>query len=172
MSKVKKAAAAPKKPRPTARGSRGPKLKKKLLSSDKNKVLDPNPQKLLLKNKKTVENVTREKLLLKNKEAIENVTQENDLSDAESTNLFEDEIDSHKKSLSKLADTDPEFYKFLQDNDKRLLNFDVSDSEEDDDEKPGDAVHTPSGELEVASDESDFEVSRPFYNSHLVLFFF
>lgn len=76
-----------------------------------------------------------------------------------------DEILCHKESLAKLKDTDPEFYKFLQENDKKLLDFNLSDSEgeekdddaEDDDMK-GD-LHKPSGELEVASDESDFEVS-------------
>lgn len=65
----------------------------------------------------------------------------------------EDEVEAHKKSLQKLKDTDPEFYKFLEENDKKLLKFDVSDEETDEEEK----THVPSGELEVASDESDFE---------------
>lgn len=74
----------------------------------------------------------------------------------------EDEVLDHKQSLAKLKETDPEFYKFLEENDKKLLDFNLSDSEdeqvkadEDDDEEK---LHKPLGELEVASDESDFEV--------------
>ncbi|XP_071455687.1 nucleolar complex protein 2 [Hetaerina americana] len=65
----------------------------------------------------------------------------------------------HKKSLQKLKKSDPEFYQFLQENDKKLLQFDVSDSESDasQDESETEAVHVPPKELEGASDESDFE---------------
>lgn len=68
-----------------------------------------------------------------------------------------DEIESHKKSLEKLQETDPEFYKFLQENDKKLLKFDISDDEDEDGEDEENKVHVPSSDLEVASDESDFE---------------
>ncbi|KFB47349.1 AGAP010536-PA-like protein [Anopheles sinensis] len=77
----------------------------------------------------------------------------------------------HQEALSKLEKTDPELYAFLKKNDEKLLKFgamdsdisDFSDSEDDgdmgdDDEgKEGGSVHKPSGKLEVASDESDFE---------------
>ncbi|XP_044272420.1 nucleolar complex protein 2 homolog [Tribolium madens] len=68
-----------------------------------------------------------------------------------------DEIEEHKAALNKLKDTDPEFYKFLQDNDKKLLEFNLSDEEEGEDDDAENAPHKPPEELEVASDESDFE---------------
>ena len=36
---------------------------------------------------------------------------------------------SHRKSLSKLQDQDPEFYEFLKKEDSELLDFDASDSD-------------------------------------------
>uniref|UniRef100_A0A8D9BVY5 Nucleolar complex protein 2 homolog n=1 Tax=Cacopsylla melanoneura TaxID=428564 RepID=A0A8D9BVY5_9HEMI len=51
---------------------------------------------------------------------------------------------------------DPEFYKYLQQNDKELLDFEASSDEDDGDDKDKD-VHKPPEELEGHSDESDFE---------------
>lgn len=69
----------------------------------------------------------------------------------------EDEAAKHKKDLVRLKQSDPEFYKYLQENDKKLLQFNLSDDEDyntlDDEE-----IHKPSETLDVASDESDFEV--------------
>lgn len=64
----------------------------------------------------------------------------------------------HKKSLMKLKDTDPEFYSYLKDNDKNLLDFNLSDSDDDDEDSTVESdIHKPNDKLEVASDESDFE---------------
>ena len=54
-----------------------------------------------------------------------------------------DEATAHKLELAKLAEKDPEFYKYLQENDKELLDFDMDggedDENEDEDEEMGDA---------------------------------
>nr|CAG4650005.1 EOG090X02MG [Sida crystallina] len=59
----------------------------------------------------------------------------------------------HKMFLKKLESEDPEFHKFLAENDKELLEFETSDSE---DEAGGD-VHEAPSHLEEASDDSEFE---------------
>ena len=63
----------------------------------------------------------------------------------------------HKKSLKKLKQTDPEFYSYLKENDKNLLEFDLSDDNkgdtDDDDDKSSlneaDIRHIPNNQLEV-----------------------
>lgn len=78
--------------------------------------------------------------------------------DSDGSNMFDGY--THKKSLEKLRDTDPEFYKYLEENDRKLLQFSMSDSEDEaegTEKEEEDQIHKPSDELEVASDESDFE---------------
>ncbi|QQP53686.1 Nucleolar complex protein 2 -like protein, partial [Caligus rogercresseyi] len=83
--------------------------------------------------------------------------------DEESDDDVNNDEASAKRYLSSLQSKDPEFYKFLEgENDQEILNFDQSSSDadsEDDEEK--DSCHKPdTNGLEVASDESDFEMEE------------
>ena len=94
--------------------------------------------------------------------------QEKEISDESTQTTSEDEgsgeengqSTQQKNYLAGLKNKDPEFYKFLKENDEELLNFDESSSEEDGDEGEDEKVHQPPTSLEVASDESDFEMEE------------
>ncbi|PWZ01531.1 Noc2-domain-containing protein [Testicularia cyperi] len=62
---------------------------------------------------------------------------EDDLEDVENMSDEEDE-GMHAEDLEKLKEKDPEFYAYLQENDKNLLRFGQSDDEEDDEEEDED----------------------------------
>ena len=59
--------------------------------------------------------------------------------------------EEHKKSLMKLKYTDPAFYNYLQENDKQLLDFNISDDEDDDNSliNDDDNRHVPDENLQV-----------------------
>ncbi|XP_067227797.1 nucleolar complex protein 2 homolog [Chanodichthys erythropterus] len=65
----------------------------------------------------------------------------------------------HKDQLSALKSKDPEFYKFLEQNDQKLLNFDDSDSDLEDEDEDGDEeermYHKLPSQLEEADDEEE-----------------
>ncbi|PBK92620.1 Noc2-domain-containing protein [Armillaria gallica] len=73
----------------------------------------------------------------------ENAASDND-SFADVDDLEDDEGRNHLTELAKLAETDPEFYKYLQENDKELLEFnpsaDAVDNDDSDEDIEGDAA--------------------------------
>ncbi|XP_003694693.2 nucleolar complex protein 2 homolog [Apis florea] len=128
-------------------------------------------KKSVMKKKKQLKDVTTDEFFNQSFEDEINII-DNDNQDKNALEDNEESSDSdmdpvqHKKSLMKLKDTDPEFYKYLKENDKNLLEFDVSDdgNEIDDDDKSSlnefDMKHIPNDHLEVASDESDYELDE------------
>lgn len=100
---------------------------------------------------------TKAKEKVKKKKKVKAPVEDSDESDEEAENVLN--AKSHKKSLGNLQKTDPELFKFLEQNDKKLLNFgkEADESEQESEDEDEEKVHKPSDTLEVASDESDYE---------------
>ncbi|EJD05007.1 Noc2-domain-containing protein [Fomitiporia mediterranea MF3/22] len=78
----------------------------------------------------------------------ENGSSENDEDNVSfaSVDELEDEAGAHKIELKKLAQQDPEFYKYLQENDRELLDFDVPDGVDEDEDMGEDAMEADDDE--------------------------
>lgn len=135
-------------------------LKLKQKRQTKNKVL--KPKKLKRKNVKDYSGMSVDDFLNQSfddeSETEQQKTEEEvNKDEQEQFEPDDDEVETHRKSLQKLRETDPEFYKFLEENDRKLLKFDVSDEELDGEDEEQEKTHVPNSELEIASDESDYE---------------
>ncbi|KAG8221939.1 hypothetical protein J437_LFUL002498 [Ladona fulva] len=93
--------------------------------------------------------------------------EEEEISERRPVSYGEDK--EHKKALSNLKKSDPEFYEFLQENDKKLLQFDMSDSDSEvseEEAEDSESVHVPPQKLEGDSEESDFEPEDGIHTIH------
>lgn len=132
------------------------KTTKKKIKKDKSKLDELKKSK---KEKTEVNDLLTKPKKKNKKQQAEKYTDKPPGSDASDSEQEQDE-EKHKEALKRLKNVDPEFYQFLEQNDKKLLKFgaefDGSDSEEEKESDQEEELHQP-GQLEIASDDSDFE---------------
>ncbi|KAL6482921.1 hypothetical protein MHYP_G00077930 [Metynnis hypsauchen] len=116
------------------------------------------------KHKRKLEDLSVDEFLLSGFDSFEGDDSENEIPEcgseeqpvSQKKSKKKGKASEHKDQLSRLKDRDPEFYKFLQENDQKLLNFDGVDSSEDEEEQK---YHKLPTELQVASsDEEEADV--------------
>ncbi|XP_036447110.1 nucleolar complex protein 2 homolog [Colossoma macropomum] len=112
------------------------------------------------KNKRKLEDLSVDEFLLSGFDSFEGDDSENEIPEcgseeqavSQEKSIKKGKASEHKDQLSRLKDRDPEFYKFLQENDQKLLNFDDTDSSEDEEEQK---YHKLPTELQVASSDEE-----------------
>ncbi|KAK3518878.1 hypothetical protein QTP70_014952 [Hemibagrus guttatus] len=116
------------------------------------------------KSKRKLEDLSVDEFLLSGFDSCEgNESEDEDLSMENGTDnsvsqdkslTKKSKVSQHKDQLSRLKERDPEFFKYLQDNDRSLLNFDDTDSSEDEEEEK---YHTLPSQLEDASSDEEVD---------------
>ncbi|XP_051947997.1 nucleolar complex protein 2 homolog [Xyrauchen texanus] len=118
------------------------------------------------KNKRKLENLSVDEFMLSGFDSEEDDSVDEDLTQQNAKSKKpapqkksvkkQGKASDHKDQLSALKSQDPEFYKFLEQNDQTLLNFDDSDFSEDDDDEE-EMYHKLPSQLEDANSDDEDE---------------